>query len=393
MSYTLRGRIDSRLAASLPVLVLACVLAAVVREWWPVELALLMLGTGLALDVLVYDRVLAYQPGWLALPLGAVELGVLVAAARAIGLHAPLWPSLGLFGAGWLSAQLLGHAGLPLLRLSYAEDGGELGRAGVLTAAGVGAVVLGAGSVAWANQPPVVHLAAGVHQGPIVITRREVLDGEPGTVVRGGIVVRADGVTVRDLHVIGGENGIDVELADDVVIEDVTVTGAELDGIHARMSSVHIRDCTVDMTGRPFGQGIDLSFAAHRDPSAIEGCTVIGGQEGIVTHSLTAHIMDNRVSRTTLRAISMTEMSMGMISDNEVRDAQGVGILCNDSSMCMIEDNVVVGTRPERGSDDLWRQGHGILVSYEAEAELKDNELAANPHAATAVAGGEIDPR
>ena len=43
----------------------------------------------------------------------------------------------------------------------------------------------------------------------------------------------------------------------------------------------------------------------------------------------------------------MTEMSMGMIERNEVRDAPGVGIFCNDHSMCMIEQNVVVGTRPD----------------------------------------------
>ena len=41
-----------------------------------------MVGVGLALDVLVYDRALDYQPGWLALPLGALELGLVTALAR-----------------------------------------------------------------------------------------------------------------------------------------------------------------------------------------------------------------------------------------------------------------------------------------------------------------------
>ena len=39
------------------------------------------------------------------------------------------------------------------------------------------------------------------------------LVGEPGAVVRGGIVVRANEVTIRHVTVVGGENGIDVEHA------------------------------------------------------------------------------------------------------------------------------------------------------------------------------------
>ena len=80
MSYTLRGRIESRLVATLPPLLVALA----IHRWWAIELVALMLAVGLALDVCVYDRLLAYQPGWLALPLGALELG----AARARDAHA-----------------------------------------------------------------------------------------------------------------------------------------------------------------------------------------------------------------------------------------------------------------------------------------------------------------
>ena len=73
VSYTLRGRLESRLAALLPVVVAACVLAAVEHRWWPVEAFGLMLGIGLALDLQVYHRLLPYQPGWAALPLGAAR--------------------------------------------------------------------------------------------------------------------------------------------------------------------------------------------------------------------------------------------------------------------------------------------------------------------------------
>ena len=62
-SYTLRGRIESRLAALLPVVAAACVLAAAEHRWWPVEAVGLMLGAGPALDLQAYDRLLRYQPG------------------------------------------------------------------------------------------------------------------------------------------------------------------------------------------------------------------------------------------------------------------------------------------------------------------------------------------
>jgi Right handed beta helix region len=380
MSYTLRGRLDSRLVALLPVLLVAGAVAASGGHWWPIELALLMVAVGIVLDVQLYDRVLDYQPGWLALPLGLLELGLLMGLTTVLGIDAPLWPAIALFLAGWLLAQALAHAGFPLLRLTYAEDGGELGAVGVLAAASVVAVIAGASVVAWVTRPPVVHLDAGVHQGPIVITRSQILDGEPGAVVEGGIVIRADDVTVRDVSVAGGANGIDVEDSDHVVLERVSVSGATLDGIHVRRSSVAIRDCSIDSRGNAFAQGIDMSFSFDRRPSSVVGCTVTGGQEGIVTHFMNAMISGNHVVGTTHRGIAMTEMSMGMIEHNEVRGALGVGIFCNDMSMCHIERNTVVGTRRDPASGNRWRDGYAVLVSYHAEAELRDNALSRNPH-------------
>ena len=112
------------------------------------------------------------------------------------------------------------------MRLTYAEDGGELGRGGAALVALAPTALLLVLGTAWATQPPTVHLAAGVHQGPIVITSSQILDGEPGTIVKGGIVVRADDVTVRDVAVIGGEYGIEVDRADGVRLERVSISGA-----------------------------------------------------------------------------------------------------------------------------------------------------------------------
>jgi hypothetical protein len=390
VSYTLRGRVESRLAALLLPLAVGGVTALALQRWWPVELAALMTAVAIALDVLLYHRLLPYQPGWAALVLGALELGLLMALLHPFGIEAPVGPAIALFAVGWLSSQALAHAVLPLTRPSYAEDGGELGRAGPLLGVVVAAALAAAGGIAWATQPPTVHLSAGVHRGPIVIRHSERLVGEPGTIVRGGIVVLSDDVTVRNISVIGGENGIVVDGAQRVLLDHVRVARAQLDGIHVRLSSVTIRDCEIDSLGNRYAQGIDISCAIHLPPSTVEGCTVVGGQDGIVTHSVNAMLMGNHVSRTRMTAIGLTEMSMGMIEKNEVRDALGVGIVCHDHSMCMIEDNVVVGTRRDDSSGNDWRRGFGVLASWYSEAELKQNVLVANPRAYGAVVNSTV---
>ncbi len=69
VSYTLRGRIETRLASALPALVLALAL----HRWWAIELVALMLAIGLVLDAGVYHRAARLSAGWLALPLGALR--------------------------------------------------------------------------------------------------------------------------------------------------------------------------------------------------------------------------------------------------------------------------------------------------------------------------------
>jgi hypothetical protein len=384
MSYTLRGRIESRLASLVPVLVAAAVLALAEHRWWPIEAVALMLGVGLALDVQAYHRLLRYQPGWAALPLGALELGVLLLLMKAAGIPAPLGQAVALFAGGWLAAQVLGHIGFPLLRLGYAEDGGELGRLGLAAVVAVGAALAGAGATAYAQLPPVVHLSAGVHQGPLVISRREVLVGSPGAVVRGGIVVAHDDVTIRNVTVVGGPNGITVDGRDGTKLENVSVSGSTYDGIHVRGGTIAIRNCTIDMIGNRYGQGIDISFTMGYGMNMVDGCSVVGGMDGIVTHSSMTEIANNRVARTTMTAISMTEMSMGTIEHNEIRNASGVGIFCNDRSMCEVERNTVVDTTPDPSGNPS-RRGIGVLASFQSEADVRGNQLAENPVALGAV--------
>ena len=378
MSYTLRGRIESRLAALTLPLAVALALGAALGEWWPVELAGLMIAVGLSADCL-YHPALTYQPGWAALPLGLVELGALMATVLLLGVRAPVVAALALFGGAWVWTQLLGQALLPSWRWGYAEEGGELGVAGGALAAAICLPFAASGGIWWHNLPPTVRLAAGVHHGPLYVDRRERLVGAPGAIVLGGIVVRHADVTISHVTVIGGENGIAVSGVSGVLLDHVTVVHAKLDGIHVRRAAVTIRDCTVDMRGIPLGQGIDVSYNSDLGMTMVEGCNVTGGQDGIVTHSSMAMLRHNHVEATTLRGISMTEMSMGEVEHNHVENALGIGILCGDRSMCTIDKNRVVGTRVDTATGGATRAGVGIEVWFGSEAKLGTNELTGNP--------------
>jgi prepilin signal peptidase PulO-like enzyme (type II secretory pathway) len=388
VSYTLRGRLESRLAAALIPAAGAAAYAGWLGRWWPIELVGLMVAVGLVLDASAYDRVLPYQPAWLALPLGALELAATMALALALGLRPPLGPAFALFAGAWLVGQLFAHAGFPLTHLTYAEDGGELGRAGPALWAAVPVALAATLGFAWATQPPTIRLEAGVHPGPLILDKAQRLIGEPGAVVRGGIVVTADDVTVKGVSVMGAATGIAVHDADRVVLEDVSVTGASLDGIEVRGGQVKIRDCSISAPASEHAQAIDISFSMKT--SSVEGCTISGGQEGIVTNAAMIMVHGNRVESTGMRAISLTEMSMGMVEGNFVRDATGVGIFCGDHSHCEIERNTVLGTRVDRKSADLSRRGYAIQASYNAVATLEGNTLDANARRVASFSGATI---
>lgn len=388
MSYTLRGRLESRLAAlALPVLA-----SAALHQWWALELAGLMACVGLVLD-LVYHRPIDYQPGWAAVPLGLLELGVVMALVRALGVVAPLRWALVFYAAAWLWAQVLSHALLPLWRESWAEDGGELGaRPAALAAVAIVLTFVGGGAVYWHNLPPLVRLSAGVHQGPLVINRRMRLVGAPGAVVRGGIVVLHRDVTVSHIRVVGGEYGISVLGVRHVTLDHVTVVRARLDGIHIRHASVRVHDCTVDMRGVAEGQGIDVSYGLIQGENVVDRCTVVGGRDGIVMHGSMGMLTHNHVTATTMTGISMVEMSMGSVTHNSVSNVRGIGILCGDHSMCEIARNTVTGTRRDDAGGNRMRAGFGLEVEFESEARLARNDLRANPRPLGVFLGATVDP-
>jgi hypothetical protein len=257
----------------------------------------------------------------------------------------------------------------------------RLAFAGVLVATSLIASAWG-----YEQRPPTIHLAAGFHDGPIVLRGPVRLVGEPGAVVRGGIVVTGPDVVVRDLAVQGGEYGIAVRQARGALIERVSISGAQLDGINAQGSTVIVRKCAIQSSG-PIAQGIEVSFSLG--PSLISSCRISGGREGIVTNAAMVEIRNNVIRDTSLRAITMTEMSMGTIAGNQVADALGIGILCGDYSHCSIERNSVAGTRPDTASGNLTRAGYGIVSDFNALARVSKNE---NEDGVAAFVGGQFSP-
>jgi hypothetical protein len=384
MSYTLRGRIESRLAGAVPPLLLALAL----HRWWAIELVALTVAIGVVLDAFVYHRALAYQPGWYAVPLGAFELALVYAGMRLFGIEAPLWAALLLYGAAWASALIVGHALLPWLRLEYAESGGEIGRAGLATSAAVVVALIAGLGADYAVQPPTIHLH-GTVQGPLVIRHARTI---VGGVVMGGIKIRADHVTLKHVTVVGGGDGIDIEHADHVMLEHVRVIRTTLTGIRAYDSSVMIKDCTVGSPAGPLVSGVLISYSIGHAMSMVEGCTISGTREGISTHSSEVDVMHNHVSDTTERGILLGEMSMDMASHNEVVGAKGIGIICMDHSMCEIKHNTVVGTTVD-GSQDPTRHGVAIQAYYYAEAQVHHNTVVASPGGVRAFDNSTINAR
>jgi hypothetical protein len=162
------------------------------------------------------------------------------------------------------------------------------------------------------------------------------------------------------------------------MLDHVRVVRVTIDAIHVRDAGVMIDNCSIAAPAGPWVQGVDISYSMGRDMSMISNCTIAGVREGIVTHSSAVDVMDNHIVDTTLRGIVLGEMSMDMASGNEVNSALGVGILCEDHSMCQIEHNVVAGTRVD-GKQDLARQGVAIEGNYYAQAQIRHNTVLASP--------------
>jgi hypothetical protein len=192
--------------------------------------------------------------------------------------------------------------------------------------------------------------------------------------------------------VIGGENGIDIEHADHVVLDHVRVIRSSLNGIRALDAGVMVHDCSVSSPAGPLVSGILISYSMGRSMSMVSGCTIVGTREGIATHSSMVDVMGNHIVGTTERGILLGEMSMDMASHNDVVGAGGIGIICMDHSMCEIEHNTIAGAKVD-GNQDATRRGVAIEAFFYAEAKVHHNTIIASPGGVQAFDNSTINER
>ena len=237
MSYTLRGRLESRLAAlrarRWPP---RASLGASSSRWWPVELAGLMVGGRPA-------RRPRLPPAF------SLSAGLGGAAARrararsadrtrhrARAARAARRRARALRG-GWLGSQLLGHALLPLWRWAMQRTAASSGRAGAVSPpASACRSRLRAGC--YAHDRPTVTSRQACTRGRSCIDRRETPRRRAGRSRPRRHRRARDDVTVRNVTVVGGENGISVErLRATSSSTTCPCSGAQLDGIHVRRAA------------------------------------------------------------------------------------------------------------------------------------------------------------
>ena len=88
--------------------------------------------------------------------------------------------------------------------------------------------------------------------------------------------------------------------------------------------------------------------------------------------------LDSKEINLKLRELMSQGYGTIVMKNPGAKHALGVGILCEDHSMCQIEHNVIGGTRVD-GNQDLARQGIAIEAQYFAAAQLKNNTVLASP--------------
>ncbi|MFP5299467.1 MAG: nitrous oxide reductase family maturation protein NosD, partial [Actinomycetota bacterium] len=282
-------------------------------------------------------------------------------------------------GAALVAVLVLGVTASALDAFSVARIGLDDDAAEMLSTAPSGAVVF---------------VEPGSYTGPWSLDRSLVLYGD-GVTVRApkdavGVTVSAPS-RVSGLRVTGGESGIVVRETNGVVLEDVTVTGAELHGIEIVDASALVSRAVVDRLVSPYAQGIEIRNADGRPDSAVVDSTVIGGQEGIVSHVSEVLLEGNSVSHTSLRGIVVTEMSDGWVRRNRVSGASGVGLYCGDMSRCEFSRNVV--ERVEAGEGGASSAGWGLVVNYHASASSHRDELSGEAGPTATFIGSRLTDR
>lgn len=223
----------------------------------------------------------------------------------------------------------------------------------------------------------VIVLQRGEHHGPVQVTRRVILEGEPGAIIigphKGSVVtISAPGAVVRGLTIRG--SGTDLEKMDAGVFVEKTATGAVVEGnrIEGNLYGVYLHGAENSMAkgntiigleeGRLNEAGNGISVWNAPGAKVIDN-DVRFGRDGIYVITSKRNVFSGNRFRDLRFAVHYMYTNDSEISDN-VSINNAVGFAMMFSSRLKISGNVSDGDRD-----------HGFLFNYANGSQITGNTV------------------